>query len=231
MTLSTKDLMVNAGQTGYGYDHAVFLNFASRGDLGDGSITNRIMLKAETVGISTTRTVAPFPIPLSGLITGESTTMAIDLGIANKTINVGGIITEQHIVKQYDKTTTKSVVMTAPEVAQLIHASVDSSFAQKHQNLTELVVLYPSRVGDNYAYHTGVTETTKLEDLPLLPFSYHSRKLDRANTIGAGSMPSPSTTEFEGITGFIENFQTDFIPGSTFLTFTFSFRQAFTPLG
>mgnify|MGYP003636646498 CR=1 FL=1 len=202
MPVSTKELMTNAGNTGYGYDHAVFLNFASRGDSGDGSITNRIMLKAETVGISTTRSVAPIPIPLSGLITGESTTMAIDLGIANKTINIGGIITEQHIVKQYDKTTTKSVVMTAPEVAQLIHASVDSSFAQKHQNVTELVILYPSRVGDDYAYHTG-----------------------------GGSMPSPSTTEFEGITGFIENFQTDFVPGSPFLTFSFSFRQAFTPLG
>ena len=37
--------------------------------------------------------------------------------------------------------------------------------------------------------------------------------------------------EFEGITGFIENFSTDFIPGSPFLTFNFSFRQAFTPLG
>jgi hypothetical protein len=229
--VSTKDLMANAGNTGYGYDHAVFLNFASRGDSGDGSITNRIMLKAETVGISTTRNVGAFAIPFSGLVTGESTTMAIDLGIANKTINIGGIITEQHIVKQYDKTTTKSVVMTAPEVAQLIHASVDSSFAQKHQNLTELVILYPSRVGDDYAYHTGVGETTKLEDLPLLPFTYHSRELDRANTIGSKSMPSPSTTEFEGITGFIENFQTDFVPGSTFLTFQFSFRQAFTPLG
>ena len=130
MTVSTKDLMTNAGNTGYGYDHAVFLNFASRTDGSSGSITNRIMLKAETVSISTTRNVAPIPIPLSGLVTGESTTMAIDLGIANKTFNISGIITEQHIVKEFEGV-TKSVVMTAPEVAQLIHASVDSSFLQK----------------------------------------------------------------------------------------------------
>jgi hypothetical protein len=231
MPLSTKQLMAASAETSRGYDHGVFLNFASRGDSNDGSITNRIMLKADTVGISTTRQVAPFPIPLSGLITGESTTMAIDLGIANKTFNIGGIITEQHIVKQYSKTNSKAVIMTAPEVAQLIHASVDSSFAQKHQNLTELVILYPSRVGDDYDYHTGVTESTPVEDLPLLPFSFHSRKLDRANTIASQEMPSPDDTEFEGITGFIENFQTNFVPGSPFLTFSFSFRQAFTPLG
>jgi len=230
MVESTKSLMTNATQTDYGYDHAVFLNFASRTDGSSGSITNRIMLKAETVGISTTRQVAPIPIPLSGLVTGESTTMAIDLGIANKTINVGGIITEQHIVKEFDGV-TKAVVMTAPEVAQLIHASVDSSFLQKHQNLTELVILYPSRVGDDYAYHTGVTDTTKIEDLPLVPFDLSSRELDRKTTLLASTFPDPTDTNYVGIGGFVENFQTDFQPGSPFLTFSFSFRQAFTPLG
>ena len=230
MVESTKSLMTNATQTDYGYDHAVFLNFASRTDGSSGSITNRIMLKAETVGISTTRQVAPIPIPLSGLVTGESTTMAIDLGIANKTINVGGIITEQHIVKEFDGV-EKKVVMTAPEVAQLIHASVDSSFLQKHQNLTELVILYPSRVGDDYAYHTGVTDTTKIEDLPLVPFDFSSRELDRKTTLLASTFPDPTDTNYVGIGGFVENFQTDFQPGSPFLTFSFSFRQAFTPLG
>jgi hypothetical protein len=229
-TLSTKELMANMGNTGYGYDHAVFLNFASRTDGTSGSVTNRIMLKADTVGISTTRSVAPIPIPLSGLVTGESTTMAIDLGIANKSFNIGGIITEQHIVKEFDGV-TKSVVMTAPEVAQLIHASVDSSFLQKHQNLTELVILYPTRVGDDYAYHTGVTETTPIEDLPLVPFGFSSRELDRKTTLLASTYPDPTDTNYVGVGGFIENFSTDFQPGSPFLTFSFSFRQAFTPLG
>ena len=230
MTVSTKDLMTNAGNTGYGYDHAVFLNFASRTDGSSGSITNRIMLKAETVSISTTRNVAPIPIPLSGLVTGESTTMAIDLGIANKTFNISGIITEQHIVKEFEGV-TKSVVMTAPEVAQLIHASVDSSFLQKNQNLTELVILYPSRVGDDYAYHTGVTNSTKIEDLPLVPFDFSSRELDRKTTLLASTFPDPTDTNYTGFGGFVENFSTDFQPGAPFLTFSFSFRQAFTPLG
>jgi hypothetical protein len=230
MVESTKSLMANMSDTGYGYDHAVFLNFASRTDGSSGSITNRIMLKAETISISTTRQVAPIPIPLSGLVTGESTTMAIDLGIANKTINIGGIITEQNIVKEFDGV-TKAVVMTAPEVAQLIHASVDSSFLQKHQNLTELVILYPSRIGDDYAYHTGVTESTKVEDLPLIPFDFSSRELDRKTTLLASVFPDPTDTNYTGIGGFVENFSTEFQPGSPFLTFSFSFRQAFTPLG
>tara|TARA_R110001592_G_scaffold8805_4_gene47672 strand:+ start:810 stop:1502 length:693 start_codon:yes stop_codon:yes gene_type:complete len=230
MTISTKELLANSSLSEYGYDHMVFLNFASRTDGASGSITNRIMLKAETVGISTTRNVAPIPIPLSGLVTGESTTMAIDLGIANKSINIGGIITEQNIVKEFDGV-TKSVVMTAPEVAQLIHASVDSSFLQKHQNLTELVILYPSRVGDDYSYHAGVTATSSIDELPLIPFDFSSRKLDRKTTFLASTFPDPTDINYKGIGGFIENFQCDFVAGSPFLTFNFSFRQAFTPLG
>ena len=53
------------------------------------------MLKCETIGITTNRQVAPIPIPFSGAVTGESQTLAIDLGIAGKNIELGGIITDQ----------------------------------------------------------------------------------------------------------------------------------------
>ena len=40
------------------------------------------------ISINTNRRVAPIPVPFSGAVTGESRTLAIDLGIATKEISV-----------------------------------------------------------------------------------------------------------------------------------------------
>ena len=91
---------------------------------------------------TTNRSVAPIPIPFSGAVSGESQTLAIDLGIASKSIELGGIITDQVIKKRFTNVETEvSVHLTAFEVAQLMHSAVDSSFLQKHQNVSELVGL------------------------------------------------------------------------------------------
>ena len=39
----------------------------------------------------------PFPIPFSGIATGESTSLALDLGMASKSINISGVLVEQEI--------------------------------------------------------------------------------------------------------------------------------------
>ena len=51
------------------------------------------------------------------------------------------------------------VHMTAQEVCQLIHSYVDSSFMQKHQNFTSLIVLIDSKVAKNYEYHNADKST------------------------------------------------------------------------
>jgi hypothetical protein len=179
---STKDILDNLVATGFGgLESTVFLNFAAfdeRSGSEEAGITNRIMLKCETIGITTNRQVAPIPIPFSGAVTGESQTLAIDLGIAGKNIELGGIITDQVIKKKLTNVDTEVVVhMTAFEIAQMMHSAVDSSFLQKHQNISELVILMPSRVNRLYRYHRNVSATTPHDELPLIPFSYKARSV------------------------------------------------------
>jgi hypothetical protein len=188
------------------FEHNTFLQLRVRGSQDVDMDTNRIGLKAENISFTTGRTVPSYPIPMAGVVTGESLTMAMDLGMAQKTINVSGIITEQIIAKKFDGkalpgTTTSDVrvgslqtksdgadvdfqvvrvKMTSFEIAQLIHSYVDSSFKQEHQNLNELIILVPSRVGKDYEYHSTLTdattaEATDIDDLPIIPFGYYVR--------------------------------------------------------
>ena len=176
---------------------------------GDSAITNRIMLRCQGVSINTNKRANSTPIPFSGIITGESRTISFDLGISTKSVTInGGVILDQIISRRYEDGSVKNKVMTSYEVAQLLHSSIDSSFAQPSQNLNKLTILYPSRVDKNYEYHSGVTETTTHEELPLLPFTWASRELDQQNTADASTFPSTTATSaftsIEGITGFVE---------------------------
>ena len=237
--VSTNDVLANMNLSDYNIDHAVFLNFGSRSSNAEASITNRILLKATSVGIATNRNIPSFAIPFSGLVRGESSSLAMDLGIANKTIQISGVITDQ-IISKKGTGEVKNVAMTAQEVAQLIHSSVDSSFVQPMQNLNELIILYPSRVGDDYNYHAGndangvpFGENTKHELLPLIPFTWASRALDTAFTVGASEFPSATlaeTEDYRGITGFISNFSCEFVAGQI-ITFQLGFTEAIVASG
>ena len=247
MTYTTETILNNISTgTSTAADHLVFLNFKSRNDVDSSApwIANRIALKVESLNISTTRTVPSFPLPFSGAITGESTTLAIDMGMATKNIQITGIITEQTIVK-IEENNTYTVQMTAMEVAQLIHSSVDSSFIQTQQNIGELVILMPSRVANNYGYHSGVDQNTPQELCPLVPFTFASRAVDQRNTLFADNFPHPVGTlasqidpddddtplPVKGVEGFIQNFGTDIQGGQPFIGFSMGFEVALVPLG
>ena len=60
---------------------------------GTNSLIDTIPLRVTSVGVSTDKAIPAFPIPLSGLATGESTTIALDLGMSNKRISLTGFIT------------------------------------------------------------------------------------------------------------------------------------------
>jgi len=155
----------------------VFLQLGSRGS--ESGMVNRIALKCDSISVDTSKNVLAFPVPGSGFLTGESQAVGIDLGMATKTIQLDGVITEQFIQKDFGagafgnedgeltsatdfshgRNTTNNgstgyvnVKMSPHEVAQLIHSHVDSSIIQPHQNLNELVFLIPSFVGIDYHY-------------------------------------------------------------------------------
>tara|TARA_R100001460_G_scaffold21839_2_gene44458 strand:- start:192 stop:884 length:693 start_codon:yes stop_codon:yes gene_type:complete len=229
--VTASEVMTNFGTSGFGLDHTVFLQFAEGNNTDDGAQSNRIMLKAENIGIDTSRNVPQIPIPFSGTITGESTSLSIDMGIASKRISVQGIITDQYIKKNIG-TTVVSVHLTAHEVAQLIHSAVDSSAFQKSQNLSRLFILYPSRVGDDFGYRAGLNENTPQDECPLVPFDYKSRALDASPAqIGTFAGPTDGQDDYRGITGVLESFGTQITPGQPYVTFNLSFTQSFVFTG
>ena len=247
--------------------HMVYINTNARSSKHSGNTweTNRIGLKCETIGISTSKTVPSLPIPGIGAITGEAQTLALDMGMASKNVNLTGIITDQFISKIFaqnfkneNRTSNDQlglapkVYMTAFEVAQLLHSSVDSSAFQKHQNLNQLIILIPSRVNHEYKYHKGLperakmdlyetpTEFTAIENLPLIPFTYKVRSQDNKGSIYAimpdnddgtaysnFAQPIHDNIEVEGLNGFVRSFTCNIAAGSPFVTFTMDFEVAF----
>ena len=136
------------------------------------------------------------------------------------------------------------VEMTAQEVAQMIHSYVDSSIAQRQQNLNELIILYPSFVSKYWLYHNdaiGTTSTRNVDSGVMVPFNFGSRqkgknhKLDNQGTTGSPTtFPdefSSVTDSAEGLKGFIRSFSTPFVGGQPFVEFSLEFEVATVPLG
>tara|TARA_B100000287_G_scaffold84623_1_gene77268 strand:+ start:212 stop:934 length:723 start_codon:yes stop_codon:yes gene_type:complete len=195
--------------------------------------TNRIGLYCETINIQTAKTTMPFEVPFSGLISGESTTMVMDAGMARKTVQLSGFLTDQTIHKRSGSGAVKQAKMTSYEVAQLLHSYVDSSFLQQDQNPSKLIILMPSRVDDNFDVRTG-HENTPHDELPLIPFNFANRIYDVPDwsigeTKGTFDAITSASQEIKGIEGFITDVGTD-LSGASIPTINFnlSFVQAST---
>ena len=218
-------------------NNMVMLELSRRNELGTDTTTNRIPLHVESINISTNKTVPNVPVPFTGAIRGESTNIAFDMGLASKTIDIQGVLTEQTISKQTSSGSVKQVVMTSFELAQLIHSYVDSSTLQIDQNVNKILFFYPSRVDNNFDYRSNVTENTPIEDLPILPFTFKNRAYDNDFAFGTGNTTdSPSKVfdaatsisgNYTGVTGFMRSFTTNII-ASEFpsIGFNLNFEEA-----
>ena len=237
--------------------HYVLLNLGNRGSTGS-TLLNRVALKADNISISTTKNVISMPVPFSGIVGGASENVALDLGVATKNVSVSGIITNQNITKSCDgddfsqqstsllpliSSSVTTVNMTAHEIAQLLHSYVDSSFRQERQNIVGMVILIPSKVDENYQYHTtNIVEATESDssNIKLIPFTYlvrdgGSKFFDASDFTDTqrGTWPSPVTDggEISPLEGFVRSFNTTFIGGQPFVEFSLDFEIAFNPLG
>lgn len=199
-------------------EHNVFLKLQAF-DEADGLYINTIPLKAESVDFNTDKTIPAFPIPLAGAITGESTTVALDLGMSNKTVSVKGIITEQTITKKHGTGNPEKVVtFTAHEIAQMIASGVDSTGLAEHQAFNEIVILMPSTVDKDY---NQVTERQ-------IPFTWKSRggalKQDNARVPLPFTFPNSETDD--GLKGFIRSFGFSFNSENRYIDFNLEFQVA-----
>ena len=206
-------------------NYKVFLELQRRSDTGTGTV-NRIALNALSVAITVSKTVPNIPVPMAGAVTGESVNLAFDMGLASKTISISGILLEQSISKS--KTTDANAVtatFTPFELAQLIHAYVDSSSFQDDQNINKLIILIPSKVGNDFTARGSQID---------IPFTFKNREYDNDFTAFTDS-PVEAFEEgnsigdrtFEGITGFVRSFSTTFAseqPNN--VEFTLEFEEA-----
>ena len=168
---------------------------------------NTIPLKCTSVQTTVSKTIPSIPIPLSALFSGESETLALDLGMTSKTVALQGIITDTSITRTIDGE-SNSKTFTAHEIAQIIASGVDSMAIAKNQAFSELVILMPSFVDSNYQTRTGVNTSDRSTGV-LVPLTFHSRgvageKENEGVSVIRSEFPDLSTDE--GLIGFIRSF-------------------------
>ena len=189
---------------------------------------NVIPLNVTSVSVSVSKTIPSFPVPLSGIATGESITAALDLGMADKSVTIQGIILDTLITKTINKTDITRKY-SAHEVAQMIASGVDSTSLAKSQAFSELVILYPSLVDDYHAYRAGLSDSSTREDGTNIPFNFASRgdngKGDNEG-VPAKISTYPDAQTDTGLTGFIRQFSFDINSESYEITFNLEFQSA-----
>lgn len=175
-----------------------------------------IPLKVNSVSISVDKTIPNLPIPLSGLTTGESATVALDLGMSNKRISLSGVILETEMERSH---TSGALTFTAQEVAQMIASGVDSTGAARYQAINELVVLIDSKVNENYVDRGGTTQ---------IPFTFASRgaSLEKDNKFVVLAKDFPTSSTSKGLTGFIQSFSFDLNAETVEVSFNLEFVVA-----
>lgn len=183
---------------------------------GSSATINTIPLNVTTVSISVDKQIPAFPIPLSGLATGESQTAALDLGMSSKRISLSGFITETQISRDHEGIAS-SLTFTPHEIAQMIASGVDSTGLAEYQAINELVVLMPSKINSSYVQ---VPERN-------IPFSFRARGEPNTfdNTGVGSSLPFPTETS-SGIKGFIQQFGFELSSESVDISFNLEFVAA-----
>lgn len=213
---------------GANLDHAVFLKLGAYNSTTSLS-ENTIPLKVTSLSIATSKTIPSMEVPFAGALSGESITAALDLGMASKSISLQGFIVEDSITKSWaeDDAPTGAKTYTAIELAQMIHASVDSTGLQTYQAINELVFLYDSKV-DEQGRQRGVDSGAGTATTQVIPFNYAARgnKKERDNRGAILSSDFPTDQFSEGMKGFIRSFDTTIDSETIDIGFTMQFEVA-----
>ena len=210
----------------------VFLELQRRNDGFNSGHQNRIPLFVSDITVNTNKTVMNMGVPFSGAVSGESLNLAFDIGMAQKTISLPGMLLGQTITKKKSGASLKERKLTAFEMGQLIHSYVDASSFQDDQNMNKLIILIPSRVDEAFEYHTAADETNDVSTLPVIPFTWKNRGYDTEfTTQGTNSKYFTPYSNSEdvtlGVTGFIRSFSCNFT-GQDFpsVPFSLEFEEA-----
>lgn len=204
-----------------GREFYVYLKLVKYSDGSDIAV-DTIPLRATSVGVSVSKNIPSLDVPFSGLATGESVTYALDIGNANKQLNISGFILNQDLKRSHTKDGSdnpEALEFHAMEIAQMIAAGVDASGAQSYQAFDELVVLTESLVDENYNARSAST---------LIPLTFRARgdggELDNRGAFGAFGFPTSETST--GIRGYIESFNYTLEAETVEVSFDMTFKVA-----
>lgn len=173
-----------------------------------------IPLKVISASVSVNKTIPNINLPLAGLATGESTNLALDLGMSDKSVSISGYILDAELTRSHTTDgagNAKPLKFTAMEIAQLIASGVDSTGLANYQGFDELLLFTESFVDENYddrgqAADSNITQLGTLSATVPLTFTSRGAKNTKDNTNVFRPFTYPTSNSVDGLRGYISSF-------------------------
>jgi len=174
-----------------------------------------IPLKVTNVSVSVDKTIPNIPVPLSGLATGESATVALDLGMSNKRITLQGILLETTLERSH---TSGSLIFTPQAINELVvlmNSNVDEDYIDRGKKADS-----PSDPSASSLANGTLTEK--------IPFTFRSRgaSLTKDNEFVVLARAFPTSSTSQGLTGFIQSFSFELNSETVEVSFNMEFVVA-----
>jgi len=186
-----------------------------------------IPLKITSAQFSVDKNIPNFTIPFGGIGLGQSRTIALDTGKAERRLSLTGFIVDDTLKRSHtridpnDSTSAiKSLNFTAQEIAQLIASGVDATGINEYQAFQEIVILMDSKVDKAYSQRASPIQ---------IPFTFKARgdagELDNAGAfLAKDNFPTSSTST--GLKGFVSSFSFSFAAETVEIEFNMEFTIA-----
>lgn len=186
-----------------------------------------IPLKITSAQFSVDKNIPNFTIPFGGIGLGQSRTIALDTGKAERRLSLTGFIVDDTLKRSHtridpnDSTSAiKSLNFTAQEIAQLIASGVDATGINEYQAFQEIVILMDSKVDKTYSQRTSSIQ---------IPFTFKARgdagELDNQGAfLAKDNFPTSSTST--GLKGFVSSFSFSFAAETVEIEFNMEFTIA-----
>ena len=186
-----------------------------------------IPLKITSAQFSVDKNIPNFTIPFGGIGLGQSRTIALDTGKAERRLSLTGFIVDDTLKRSHtridpnDSTSAiKSLNFTAQEIAQLIASGVDATGINEYQAFQEIVILMDSKVDKDYSQRTSSIQ---------IPFTFKARgdagELDNQGAfLAKDNFPTSSTST--GLKGFVSSFSFSFAAETVEIEFNMEFTIA-----
>tara|TARA_R100000426_G_scaffold3761_1_gene6115 strand:+ start:1653 stop:2288 length:636 start_codon:yes stop_codon:yes gene_type:complete len=186
-----------------------------------------IPLKITSAAFSVDKNIPNFTIPFGGIGLGQSRTIALDTGKAERRLSLTGFIVDDTLKRSHTRidpndsaSAVKSLEFTAQEIAQLIASGVDATGINEYQAFQEITILMDSKVDKDYNQRASTTQ---------IPFTFKARggagELDNQGAfLAKDNFPTSLTST--GLKGFVSSFSFTLAAETVEIEFSMEFTIA-----